>query len=271
MFDLQISNQNEPSLQKFRKISLDEMNGAKLLNRFDSKYTLHISQLQQILNLISNEYFVLEIDGTRVQTYQSVYFDTPANKFYLAHHNGKADRLKIRKREYVNSGISFFEVKIKSKKGKTNKKRIQSNTELTNISPAENHYLNDILGLKIENLEVKSKNSFNRITLVNKTFDERCTIDTNITFEKDGKGIVIQDFALIELKQGNMHMKSVLADELKKYHINKLGFSKYCMGRALSEINIKKNMFKSKILKIRKQYNLVSHQKSHDYVYSKIG
>lgn len=271
MFDLQISNQSDPSLLKFRKISLDEMNGAKLLNRFDSKYTLHISQLQQILNLISNDYYILEIDGTRVQTYQSVYFDTPANRFYLAHHNGKADRLKIRKREYVNSGISFFEVKLKSNKGKTNKKRIQSNTELTKISPAENHFLNDVLGLKFENLEVKSKNSFNRITLVNKTFDERCTIDTNITFEKDGKVVVIRDFALVELKQGNMHMKSVLADELKKHHIYKLGFSKYCMGRALSENALKKNMFKSKILKLIKENALFNFELKQEPVFSKIG
>lgn len=270
MFDLQSENQNDPALLKFRKISLDEMDGAKLLNRFDSKYTLHNKQLHQILNSISGDYYVLEIDGIRIQTYQSVYFDTPANKFYLDHHNGKADRLKIRKREYVNSGNRFFEVKLKSNKGKTNKKRIQSYSELTEISPAENHYLNDVLGLKIDRLEVKSKNSFNRITLVNKTFDERCTIDTNITFEKDGKSIMIQDFALIELKQGNLHMKSVLADELKKQSIYKHGFSKYCMGRALSERNIKKNMFKSKILKINKEGSLVTIQNIREPEFLKI-
>lgn len=268
MVDLHAEYQNNLALQKFRRISLDEMNGAKLMNRFDSKYTLHISQLQQILNSISGDYYVLEIDGTRVQSYQSVYFDTPANKFYLAHHNGKADRVKIRKREYVNSGISFFEVKLKSNKGKTNKKRIQSKTGLNEISATENHFLNEITGLDIAQLEVKSTNSFNRITLVNKTFDERCTIDTNITFGKNGNIIKIQDFALIELKQGNLHMKSVLADELKKQGIYKIGFSKYCMGRALSEVNLKKNMFKSKILKIKKENALINFHVNQEPVFS---
>ena len=42
------------------------------------------------------------------------------------HQNKKLNRYKIRQREYLISDISFFEIKFKSNKGRTIKKRIKT-------------------------------------------------------------------------------------------------------------------------------------------------
>lgn len=256
-------------LEQFKMISLEEMNDVKLLNRFDKKYCVNMQQLQNILESVTGYYYILKIDGTRLQTYHSVYYDTPADLFYLSHHNGIASRYKIRKREYVNSEISFFEIKHKSNKGKTIKKRIPSLSIVPEITAAENHFIYTATNHFFEGLTVKSENTFNRITLVSKALDERCTIDINIVFSGNEKKLLLGDFAVIELKQGTLNMKSKLADTLKICRIYPLGFSKYCMGRALSERGLKKNLFKSRLMKINKQNNLITLQQM--AAYSKIG
>ena len=46
-------------------------------------------------------------------------------KFYNDHHNQRVNRHKIRFREYVDSGLIYLEVKCKTNKGKTVKKRLK--------------------------------------------------------------------------------------------------------------------------------------------------
>ncbi len=244
-------------------ISLEEMGEVKLLNRYDSKYCLQVSQLNVIVEEVLKDYYVLDIDGTRIQSYSSVYFDTPENRFYLAHHNCKGFRFKIRKRSYLNSGISFTEIKEKTNKGKTIKKRIRNVSGLNEISTVESRFISDELHIDPLVLTAKSKNRFNRITLVSKNFDERCTIDINLVFGMNGETTMIRDFALIELKQGKRNLCSKLALSLKNHHVYPSSFSKYCIGRALLEDGIKKNRFKYKLLEIKREFELVYTEKHH--------
>ncbi len=252
-----IKQEFEVILEQFSEVKLEEMDEVKLQNRFDSKYVLHTTDLWNILNEISKNYFVLKVDNTRIQTYHSVYFDTPGNQFYLNHHNGKADRFKIRKREYVNSGIRFTEVKHKSNKGRTDKKRIVSNPDLFDFTPAEKGFLTNNANCDPAVLQVKLSNNFNRITLVNIDFTERCTIDTVLSFENNQQILHLNDIAIIELKQSSRNQHSVLAQALKNHRIQPTGFSKYCIGRALTETNLKRNRFKPKIQKILNEYKTV--------------
>ncbi|MGK0412641.1 MAG: hypothetical protein ACJA1B_000839 [Polaribacter sp.] len=55
----------------------------------------------------------------------AVYFDNFKVKFYFDHHNGRVHRTKIRQRKYVDSDLTFLEVKQKNGKGETNKSRIR--------------------------------------------------------------------------------------------------------------------------------------------------
>lgn len=241
-------------LKLYPPISLDMMNEVKLQNRFDLKFVLHISQLQSILKEIVADYFVLKISGTSVQHYQSVYYDTNGNLFYLAHHNGQAGRIKVRRREYIGSALCYTETKFKSNKGKTSKRRITSSDVNSGFSNNDKQFLESQLFISPEFLEPKIKNMFNRITLVSRRFDERCTIDFYISFESGSSCIDLPKLVIIELKKGDLKQHSALGDALQRHKIHPSGFSKYCIGRALTEPHLKQNRFKSRILKIKKLY-----------------
>jgi hypothetical protein len=75
-------------------ISLDEIKALALLDRLDVKFILHDSQLAQIMERVSGNYRVLEINGVRPGRYYTTYFDTPEFAMYRSHHNGLRVRHK---------------------------------------------------------------------------------------------------------------------------------------------------------------------------------
>lgn len=245
-------------LESFGTIELSEMNSVKLLNRFDTKYWVSVDELCKILEEIQEDYFILEIENNKIQDYKTTYFDTSGNYFYYSHHNGKLNRLKIRKREYINSGIGFLEIKKKNNKGKTIKFRCPTEGQRNNFTKNEALFIRSNAGCKSSELKVKSVNTFQRITLVNKNFMERVTIDLDLMFSSGNKNILLDDLVIIELKQGARNMKSALCKALKKNHIYKQGFSKYCIGRSISEPGLKRNQFKPRLLKIKRNFSPVA-------------
>jgi hypothetical protein len=56
---------------------------------------------------------------------------------------------------------------------------------------------------------------------------------------------------IIELKRGG-RMPSPVLDMLRQLHIHPHGFSKYCMGSALTNPQLPCNRFKRKLIEIRK-------------------
>ena len=113
-------------------------------------------------------------------------------------------------------------------------------------------------GCQVSELEIKSINTFHRITLVNKNFQERCTIDLNLTFLSDMENIELNNLVIIELKQGVRNMRLTLREALKKNHIYEKGFSKYCVGRAIAEPGLKRNQFKPRLLEIERSYSPIA-------------
>ncbi|WP_167619449.1 polyphosphate polymerase domain-containing protein [Maribellus sediminis] len=241
----------------FKTITLPEMDRVKLLARFDSKYSLSRTVLNKILDEVRSDYYVLEIEGVREHAYESVYYDTKEDRFFLDHHNGRASRMKVRKRVYIDSGLAFLEIKQKSNKGKTTKTRMRIEQFRTLLSPKELEFIYKNTGLTGEKLLPRFQNRFDRITLVSKNFSERCTIDSNLELQALlSAKCKIDDMVIVELKQENPHSYSKLAEVLKEHRIYRSSFSKYCMGRALNEKSIKRNLFKANILRLQKQYTL---------------
>ncbi len=64
------------------------------------------------------------MDGSRCFAYDSVYFDTAQLDSYLLAAHGRRRRYKIRTRTYVDSAISFLEVKTEGAREATVKERI---------------------------------------------------------------------------------------------------------------------------------------------------
>ncbi len=234
-------------LKTLDNISLSEMDNVKLMNRVDTKYVMHISKLPHLLKAIQPFYRVLEIDSNRLMTYKNNYFDTPDFKLYLAHHNGRVNRYKIRIREYVESQTVFTEIKFKDNKGKTRKKRTLT---LKRSDEENNQFVKKHSPYYLSELETKLDIEFQRFTLVSKTENERATIDVNLNFKKNTHEQTLRKTVIVEIKQETYDSSSELIKALKVLKVNEQRLSKYCIGTALVNQSIKKNNFKQKIANI---------------------
>lgn len=243
-------------IQRFDPISLSEMDAVKLMNRVDTKFLININQLHVLLEKAIEHYRIVEIDGERLPHYSSIYFDTEHSEMYRMHHNGKLNRYKIRMRSYVDSGISFLEVKNKNNKGRTSKKRIKINEEdfqLVHLNEKEQKFLNERTPYDSLALTPKIQNYFERITLVDKAETERVTIDMGLMYSSYTTHLEksVDNLVVVEMKQDGAS-KSPFREYLNELKILPGSMSKYCLGMVLLDAELKNNIFKKKIRKINK-------------------
>lgn len=246
----------EKVIKNFTPISLDGMDKVKLMNRIDTKYVVSKEILVKILDKISTDFFILEMDGKRHFPYQSLYYDTNDDFMYKAHHNGKLNRYKIRFRKYVTSNDTFLEIKKKVKGTRTLKNRILVDKIQGNLEETAKEFIEKFTPFNSVALESKIYTNFHRITLVSKGLTERVTIDTDLDFYKEKlNNFRLDNSAIIELKRDGNSEASDLTSVLTHFGVNPHGMSKYCIGRALTEDSLKKNNFKPKILTLNKIEN----------------
>ncbi len=234
-------------LDCFEPISLAQMDGVALLDRTDTKYVLHTSQLYAALAGLSAGYWVLDIDGVRVHPYRTLYFDTGDFALYMRHHAGRQRRYKVRSRQYVDSHRSFLEVKVKTNKDRTHKQRIETGDLVTWWTPEASRFVNAAVPLEAGALEPKLWNSFARITLVSKHEAERLTLDLDLRFDDGRDGISLPGLAIAEVKQEGVNRQSDFVRQMRAMAIHASGFSKYCVGAAMLYPQLKHNNFKDKL------------------------
>ena len=239
-------------------ITLEKMSGIKLMNRTDTKFVATLEQLVAFLSAVKGKYFIQEIDDRRIASYHTTYYDTDDYEMYRMHHAGRCVREKIRVRTYLDNGATFLEVKNKNNHGRTKKKRITVggvktlHSEIENVAP----FLGKHAWYTIEQVSPVIENWFNRITLVNFGKTERLTIDFNLRFhhlKSDGRDSLLR-VAVIELKRDG-NVPSPALDILRDTRIKRSGFSKYCIGSALTHKGLKRNNFKERLTMIDKMEN----------------
>lgn len=238
-------------LNDFAPVTLNEMDGKKLMNRTDTKFVFPEAQLPLFLAELKPDYQVLDIDGNRISRYESLYFDTPGFDLYHQHQRGKLNRHKVRFRKYVESDLNFFEIKLKSNKNRTIKSRVEQERMQDIIADKAEKLLGKKTGLRPEELEPKFWVNFSRITLVNKHCAERTTIDLDLHFHRNGIQNHVENLVIAEVKQeSNGHSPFIRL--MKKHHIRRGSLSKYCYGVISLFKDIKQNNFKSNLRKINK-------------------
>ena len=158
----------------------------------------------------------------------------------------------MRYRKYVNSNIAFLEVKHK-KNGRTEKSRIPADDIPYTMAPEQEKFVRK-QGLEGAELVPSLLNGFKRITLVNKTMNERLTLDIDLTFKWKDEEKKISNVIIAELKQERVIRNSPFYALMKKNLIRPLRVSKYCIGivTMYGTDNVKYNRFKKKLLKIKK-------------------
>lgn len=227
------------------------MDDVKLMSRTDTKFVFNFLRLPEFLEKLSPFYKVLLIDGNLIHDYKSLYFDTEDRKFYIEHHNRRVNRNKVRFREYVGSGLTFLEIKLKNNKGKTIKKRIKVDSISEEITKKQQRYIHKIIGYPIE-VSAKQWINFSRVTFVHKTQKERLTMDINLTFNNKKDEGDLKNIVIAEVKQERMSRSSDFMKVAKEMSILPMRLSKYCMSTLSLNPKLKKNRFKEKSLFINK-------------------
>ncbi len=237
------------------------------MTRTDTKFLFHFNKLSSILEKAKECYRILEIDNKRELAYRTTYFDTKDFSMYIAHQNGKLNRYKIRYREYVDSDTIFLEVKFKSNKQKTIKKRIKRKAVTTELSKKAQEFIEKNSPYSAAELEMKLATQFSRLTLVHKKENERLTIDFALKFTRLPKSrqvgrqadnnskIELPFLAVTEVKQEQFSQSSDFIQLLHSEKIQPTRMSKYCIGTILLNKHIKYNRFKRKLLILNKICN----------------
>ena len=243
-------------INKFEPITLAEMSSVKLMNRTDTKFVTNRQKLYQLLVMARPDYYVQDIDGGRNLEYDTTYFDTQCFDMYNEHQHGHANRQKIRFRTYCISGLQFMDVKTKNNHGRTKKKRIEVG-DMDLGDREKRQFLASHLRYGVDTLRPALNNHFSRITLVNKAKTERLTIDSALRFHnlQSDQQLDMGELVIIELKRDGLVFSPVL-EMLRQLRIQPHGFSKYCMGSALTGKNhLPVNRFKRKLIEVNKLVN----------------
>jgi hypothetical protein len=236
---------------EFAPISLTEMDEVKLLNRMDTKYTFPLHLLPGLLEELKSGYRLLHIGEKLCTDYETLYFDTPDFYFYTSHHNGKQNRFKVRMRQYIGSGLNYFEIKFKNNKKRTIKTRIRRPDFTENIEGRSSELLHRVAAMESENLVPKLWVYFTRMTFVNHQMNERLTIDMDLHYRFGEKTAEFPNIVIAEVKQ-DRSQKSMFISLMMKNHIQQVSISKYCLGIATLVDQVKKNNFKVRLNYINK-------------------
>lgn len=268
-------------------LDLDRIAAVRLMNRVDTKYLVDERRCMELLELAADQYYVQIIDDCRACRYATLYYDTPQWDMYHLHHNRRLTRQKIRTRTYVETGVTYLEVKNKSNKGRTHKRRMALDRSLfaaaaTDTAAAD--FLRREARYAPETLSPSLATRFVRVTLVNHAMTERLTIDFDLHFDNvraadggnkdmNGRGnngirgmyngsgpaaaasfghtASLGRLVVIELKQDAL-APSPMKQLLAQLRVKPFKLSKYCIGEALTNPLVKHNRFKAKIRAIGK-------------------
>ena len=236
----------------FSPISLPEMDAAALLNRMDTKFVLASEQLLEVLSAVQEGYRVLSVNEQRLNRYRTLYFDTPDFQLYRLHVTGRADLYKVRSREYMDSHLSFLEVKHKTRKDRTVKTRIRTEQPILWMNTGAEEWLDQVIPYDSRLLEPKLWNTFTRITLVDHNRSERVTVDVNLKFYTEDREVSLDGIAIVEVKRDGRNQESLFFQQMRLRRVQPQGFSKYCIGVSMLYEDVKKNTMKRKLLRLEK-------------------
>ena len=233
----------------FRPISLATLNEkAAMMERLDNKYILTEDRLLSALAALSASFDMLEIAGKRAFTYSTRYFDDAELRNYYDHHQRRRKRGKVRVREYVDSGSSYLEVKLKELRATTAKRRIEVGEPLIALDDPCIGFIDGCYRDSYDRSFEKPLTpviliEYQRITLVARDGGERLTIDAGLNFHSAAahRAAPIDRF-IIETKSAR---GNGIADKiLRSLHVPPTKHaSKYCMGMAATGQVTRRNGF----------------------------
>ena len=239
-------------LADFAPVSLEAIGQRASQDRCDTKFLLPQGQLPALLDSLRQDYRVLEVGGVRLHHYRTLYFDTAGFDLYRRHQRSARRALKIRSRQYVGSGRSFFELKRKIGPRRSVKARTETPDIITELTAAEGTFIAAHAQINSERLQPTIWNRFERITLVSKTIRERVTLDIGVHFKIQTGAIQIPGVVVGELKQERFDRTSAFFRHMRSLGSRPTGFSKYCVGTVLLYPQLKRSQARPKLRMLAK-------------------
>lgn len=243
-------------IDEFIPIPLFNMKKVGLMNRVDVKYLFSVDKLPELLSSLTDKYLIMEIDQRRVFPYKTIYLDTADYDSYYQHMTGRLERFKVRYRKYVSSDVSYLEVKKKTNKGRTVKRRIPNSFDSGIIDPQAACFIRGNTPFDPDKLIPVVQSNFCRTTLVGLQSNERITLDFNISFSDfSGNSKGLPFLTIAELKKEGFSRNSYFSEKMRDLDIRPTGFSKFCTGNALLKEMPKMNLLKQRFLLLNKINN----------------
>jgi hypothetical protein len=229
----------------FPALRLDELGAAELKSRVDRKFLAPVAALPAILLSVGGDYRALAVGGRRFRRYRTTYLDTPDLQLYRAHHAGRRPRCKIRIRTYLDTGVRFLELKLKTNKGRTLKRRIRLEGEWAPALAALTAELTPELRrlVPLARLRTAAAVEYRRLTLVSRHAAERVTMDFVLRVVASRAVRAFPSLAIVEIKQDRQAVSPVLR-ALHALHVREGGLSKYCLAIAALVPEARSNRFR---------------------------
>jgi len=252
-------NLNSILFDKFETIAIEDfLSSSDPLSdrRKDFKFITPLDSLPQIFDYLQESYICAVEGSSAIRNYRNKYFDTSDYKFYQMHRKGKYNRLKVRLRQYGESGDIFVESKLKENGERTKKQRVKA--DFIDSRVLEQDFIPSRLqdfDLSTSDLSNETHISYDRIFLVSKNRGSRITIDFNILASGEDLNYVKQvapEYAILEVKQGG-YPKDIIRFLKNNFKIRESRFSKYCVSLCLLEDGLKKNVWKQTLKKYCEQ------------------
>jgi len=225
-------------------VALEDVQGAGLLDRIDTKFVLPPVQVAPLLAAAAG-YAVLEIDGARTFRYTTTYYDTTERTCLRDHLRGRPVRAKVRVRRYEDTATTWLEIKRRQANGRTWKRR----TPWMAQGGTRPDWPPELLELLPPHVDATALHPtlvvrYRRTTLLYQAKGgptERVTIDQALTWSapasvpsadntvpSSGTGV---DGVILELKQA-ARSDSPMRTALRDADIRPTAISKYCLGMA---------------------------------------
>ena len=186
--------------ERLTATTLEDLNAsAGLLTRIDRKYLVASDTAQGVIDALAERALVLDIDGRRCFSYASTYFDTPELGSYFQAAHKRRRRFKIRTRSYLDSGLTFLEIKTRGTRGATIKQRLDYRAaDADHLTPEGLDFIADCLAplsgsvrdahRVARSLKPVMSTTYRRTTLHLPDDGARATIDTDLTWTAFASG-----------------------------------------------------------------------------------
>jgi len=238
------------ALDQFQRAPLELLERRALLKRADTKFVIPARLLPHFIELLTDEYALLESSGALQAEYRTLYYDSPALDMFHAHRRGVRPRKKIRVRHYMEREVTFLEQKIKRPNDKTVKSRIER--EFGESEFGDDELLEIGAQAPSEDLVPVVWTNFKRATLLGVDAMERVTIDACLEFRAGDVVVGLPELAIIEVKQPRVNRSSTVWRALRELGVRPLSVSKYCTAVCLLYPDVRQARMKTKLKQLRR-------------------